>query len=83
MYLRDGVVKLRLHIRVMREAWSLKRDACSSKSLKIERATPHARHAWCVMRIRLAYHDVILWILPGTPQDPCMWSRDNHVLTHL
>ena len=33
-------------------------------------------------RITRAYHDVILWILPGTHQDPCMGSSDNHVLTH-
>ena len=30
-------------------AWCVKRDACSPKSSKIERATPHARHAWCVI----------------------------------
>ena len=48
--------------------------------------TPHARHAWCVMRIRFglaysplwkrstritwAYHDVIVLILPGTTPPP-------------
>ena len=77
----------------MREAWCVKRDACSPKSLKIERATPHARHAWCVMRIRFglayspllerstritrAYHDVILWILPGTLPPP---PRSLHLI---
>ena len=87
--------KPRLNIRVMREAWCVKRDACSPNSLKIERATPHVRHSWCMMRIRFglaysplwerstritrAYHDIILWILPGTSQDPCMRSRDNHI----
>ena len=40
----------------MREAWCAKRDACSPKSLKIERATPHARHAWCVFVLGSRIH---------------------------
>ena len=48
--------KPRLHIRVMREAWCVKRDACSPKSLKIGRATPHARHAWCVFVLGSRIH---------------------------
>ena len=40
----------------IREAWCVERDACSPKSLKRERATPHARHAWCVFVLGSRIH---------------------------
>ena len=57
------------HIRVMRDAWSVMRDACSPKSLKIEGATPHARHTWCVFVFWLAYSPL--------SREPTMTSFDG------
>ena len=68
-----------LHIRVMREAWCVFTEIIENRN-----ATSHACHAWCAMRICIglaysplwerstritrAYHDVIRWILSGTPK---------------
>ena len=79
-------MKLRLHIRMMREAWCVFTEIIENR--KSDSTCMHvmrdAYSFWArvfTALITRAYHDVILWILPDTspPQDPCMWSRDNHL----